>query len=608
MSIQKISPDELRPTGIDIIGGTNWGTHFCNFYETKQDMLDILVPFFKAGLEHNEYCVYITSDPVTVKDAENSLRNGIPEFDSYLSEKRIEILPHTDWYLKAGRFDSSEIFKSWDGKLRQAISNGFEGLRINGNATWLERNIWDTFIEYERDLNEHIMDKQIIVMCTYPLGKCIASDVLDVAHVHKAAIAKRKGTWEIFETPDTKQTKAQIIKKNDQLKDRINIGTQQLKEAGIDLEIKTLEHSITEDALQRSEANLRSVFENTGTSLILLDTNLNILLFNGNANNLAKNIFQRSFVYGLNMLELILEDRREEFVKNCKSVLEGNQVIFEASYPMPDNSICWYNTRIFPIQIDDNRNIGICISAEDITERKNEEFEKEKMTNDLIHRNKDLEQFSYMVSHNLRAPVANIMGFSKMLINNKSSDEDKIIFGEQINSSAQILDEVIRDLNMILTVKTELISRREKVLFSALVDNIRKIIQQVIEKENAVITTDFEKAGSIIGNRVYLYSIFLNLISNSIKYHQPGLAPLINISTIDNQGKIFIVFEDNGLGIDMLKNKNKVFGLYKRFHPEIKGKGMGLYMVKSQVELLGGSISIKSKVNKGTTFTIELNK
>lgn len=608
MHTQTKSSYELRSSGIDIIGETGWGTHFCNFYESKQDMLDILVPFFKAGLEHNEYCVYITSVPVTAKDAENSLRKGIPEFDTYLSEKKIEILPHTEWYLKAGIFDSSEIFKSWDRRLLQAISNGFDGLRINGNATWLERNIWDTFIDYERDLNEHIRDKQIIVMCTYPLDKCIATDVLDVAQVHKAAIAKRKGKWEIFETPDTKKTKAQIIKKNHQLKDIIDIGTQQLKEADIDLEIKTLENSITEDALMRSEANLRSIFENTGTILILLDTNLNILLFNRNANKLANSIFKRNYVYGLNMLELIKDDRREEFAKNCRSVLAGNQVMYETNYPMPDNSVCWYHTRIFPIQIDDNRNIGICISAEDITERKNEEIVKEKMTNDLIHRNKDLEQFSYMVSHNLRAPVANIMGFSKMLIDIKSSDNDKKIFGEQINSSAHILDEVIRDLNMILTVKTEKFLKQEKVLFSALVDNIRKLIQQVIEKENAVITTDFEKAGSISGNRVYLYSIFLNLITNSMKYHQPGLAPVINISTTESQGKIFIVFEDNGLGIDMVKNKNKVFGLYKRFHPELKGKGMGLYMVKSQVELLGGSISMKSKVNKGTTITIELNK
>jgi len=594
MSIKLTS--DLRPTGIEIIGDATWGTHFCNFFETDQDMLDILLPFFKAGLEQNEYCVYITTDSISIEEAKNSLRIGIPGIDSHIKDKRIEIITHKAWYLKNGSFDILVGFE------------GFEGLRINGNAAWLERNNWGTFIDYERGLNEHINGKNIIVMCIYPLEKCTASDVLDVAHIHNSAIAKRQGDWEIFESPDTKRTKAQILKRNEQLKDRIVIGTQQLKEASIDFENIIEEQTITEEELDISEANLRSVFDNSDTGLILLDAKMNIILFNNIANKIALSSFGRGYIHSESMYELIRGDQKEEYRINFESVLKGNHVNLEHSYVAPDKSISWFYTRMFPIKTEDAKNIGVCISTEDITSRKNIEIEKEKITVDLLHRNKDLEQFSYMVSHNLRAPVANIMGFSQLLIGSEHPPEEKEIFCKQINSSAHILDEVIRGMNLILKIKTEIILKTEIVWFSAITESIKKTIRHIIENENVVIETDFTAAETITGNRVYLYSIFLNLISNSIKYHQPGIAPVIKVSTEINNGKLLILFKDNGLGIDLNKYADKVFGLYRRFHAEIEGKGMGLFMVKSQVELLGGKISVDSKVNRGTTFTIELDQ
>ncbi len=608
MLIQNPFNHELRHSGIEVIGDTSWGTHFCNFFETKQDMLDILLPFFKAGLEQNEYCVFITDNSISAIEAVEYLRKGIEGFEKYYKEKRIEIIAHTEWYLKKGMFDSNDIFEIWDEKLKFATDSGFEGLRINGNATWLERNTWDSFLEYEEALNDHISDKKIIVMCTYQLDKCIATDVLDVAHVHKAAISKRRGKWEVMEVPEMKQSNALIMKSNELLKTRIMKGTRQLKEADSDLKNEILEHIITEKALKKSEANLMSIFENTGTALILMDTEFNVLLFNDIADQLSVITFGKTYSNGESMLDMIQKERRNEFKFNCETVFKGNKIVYDTSYPVKDGSVKWYNTRMFPVIDEHGKCIGICISAEDITERKNTELEKEKITFDLVQRNKDLEQFSYMVSHNLRAPVANILGFSKMVIENKYNEEKKKIFIEQIYSSARILDEVIRDLNVILQVKTESHSKKDKVQFISIIENIKKTITHTIEKENAVIKTNFLQAEDIFGNRVYLYSIFLNLISNSIKYHQPGIPPIIEITTYKENNNLFIVFKDNGLGINLNKNRDKVFGLYKRFHADIEGKGMGLFMVKTQVNILGGKISIESKVNQGSIFTIELNQ
>ncbi|MBE2218887.1 MAG: MEDS domain-containing protein [Ignavibacteria bacterium] len=602
------NPNELRKTGIEVISETSWGTHFCNFYETKQDMLDILVPFFRSGLENNEYCVYIACSPVSVEDAERSLRKGIPLFDKYLAEGKIEVINHTEWYLKSGNFDPVDVFDCWDKKLNLALNGGFEGLRINGNAAWLERRLWDSFLEYENDLNHHIKDKNIIVMCTYPMDKCFAADVLDVAHVHKAAIAKRKGSWEIFESPDTKRSKADILKKNTQLQDRVKIGTQQLKDASTDLEIVMLKKASTEEALQRSNANLASIFENTDTGYLLLDTNMNIILFNKIASELAVSSFGRNYMNGESMYNMLDEVSRQEFKSRCNSVLEGKQIKFEVDYHGFNNSVYWYDTRMFPIKIDEGKHIGICISAEDITDRKTRELEKESITLDLIHRNKDLEQFSYMVSHNLRAPIANILGFSKLALQDKYEESEVKNFIQQIDSSAENLDEVIRDLNMILQVKTESHAKKEEVRFAEILESIRKTLKNTIEKENAVIIENFEAAETIICRRVYLYSIFLNLVSNSLKFHNTGVLPHIEITTLKKEDKLIIVYSDNGLGIDLKKYGGKVFGLYKRFHHDTEGKGMGLFMVKAQVDILGGIIKISSEVNKGTEFTIELNQ
>lgn len=209
--------NQLRYTGLDVIGDAPWGTHFCNFFYSKQDLLEILVPYFKAGLENNEFCLWITSDPVSVDEALASLRKGIPIFDQYLTSNSIEVLAHADWYLKDGVFDPKRVIDGWNEKLDNALARGYEGMRVNGNEAWLERHVWKDFIEYERELNTSIVGKRLIVMCTYPLNKCNGADVLDVAHVHEMAAAMRNGKLEIVEKPELKRSKAEIKKLKDEL-------------------------------------------------------------------------------------------------------------------------------------------------------------------------------------------------------------------------------------------------------------------------------------------------------------------------------------------------------------------------------------------------------
>lgn len=242
---------------------------------------------------------------------------------------------------------------------------------------------------------------------------------------------------------------------------------------------------------------------------------------------------------------------------------------------------------------------------QDITERKLGEIERTKMVNDLMLRNTELEQFSYIISHNLRSPVANIIGASTVLEDSELSTEEKAMLNRAISNSVTKLDHVIKDLNHILEIKAQISGARELLHFSEMVDDIKISIKDLIDKNNIEIKYDFSEINTFLAMKPYLYSIFYNLISNSVKYRRPQIRTLIEIKSTSIENKIGLIFTDNGMGIDLQKKGEQVFGLYKRFHTNIEGKGMGLFMVKTQVEILGGKISLKSTENVGTEFKIE---
>ncbi len=108
-----------RDSGIEILGTTPWGTHFCMFYQTKKDLLDILVPYFKAGLENNEYCMWITSEPLNEKDAEKAMNAAMSDFKDYFKKRQIEIVPYSEWYLQDGVLDLDRVLNSWIEKLNK---------------------------------------------------------------------------------------------------------------------------------------------------------------------------------------------------------------------------------------------------------------------------------------------------------------------------------------------------------------------------------------------------------------------------------------------------------------------------------------------------------
>jgi DNA-binding CsgD family transcriptional regulator len=204
-------PDQpLRQSGIRVVGAVPWGAHICIFYETKEDLLETAAAYFKAGLANNEFCVWAISEPIADADAKAALRGAIPDLEAQLAAGRIEILQGTDWYLRGNQFDLQRITGGWSEKLRAALANGFDGMRVSGNAFWIETSHWKQFCEYEHELDRSLAGQRMVVLCTYALQASRAVDLLDVARAHRCCTARRHGDWEFLATPELQQARQEI--------------------------------------------------------------------------------------------------------------------------------------------------------------------------------------------------------------------------------------------------------------------------------------------------------------------------------------------------------------------------------------------------------------
>lgn len=226
---------------------------------------------------------------------------------------------------------------------------------------------------------------------------------------------------------------------------------------------------------------------------------------------------------------------------------------------------------------------------------------------ELIRHNNELQQFSYTVSHNLRGPVASLTGLLQLVDQANLNHMNQEIYGHLL-SSVKTLDTTIKDLGNIIDIRNDITRIKQKLLLKDEILDITKLLRKDIEEKHININLNVEDTPFIYSVRPMLRSILYNLISNGIKYRSPERKPLINITSSDNNEFYEIAVEDNGLGIDMEAAGSRLFGLYKRFHTHTEGRGLGLFLVKLQVEALQGTIAVQSTLHKGTVFTLSLPK
>lgn len=296
--------------------------------------------------------------------------------------------------------------------------------------------------------------------------------------------------------------------------------------------------------------------------------------------------------------DLHLTTKHRDNIRNGKPLLN-----YENRYISKSGKTVWLSWTSIPV----DKNKLVYAIAKNITHRKKHEEERNQLLSELTQTNRQLKQLTYTTSHDLRSPVANLLSVFNLIDISTIKDEETLeligLLKQATNNLKETLDNYVDDLHQqdTLEIKTEELNIRD------VLDSVIKSIHSFIQDSNTtfrVILDDFE---TITFNRSYLESIFLNLITNSIKYAHPDRNPVISITgKTDNDNKR-LKFSDNGIGFDSDKLQGKVFGLRQTFHDHAESKGIGLYLVYNHITNLGGKISVESEVDEGTTFTLTFN-
>ena len=266
--------------GISGAGGATFGTHGCLFYETKHDLLDTVIPFFKTGLEHRESCLWIVSEPLTTDEAAQALRQSIPDFDRYLSEQTMELTSCGGWCFEGGPDDLNRIIGLLNSKLAEALAKGHSGLRVGRNSGALEQRDWQSIRDFESELNNAIAAGPLALLCTYPIGGSGAAELLEATYSHPVCAAVRQGDWEFIETPELKEAKAELKRLNQRLEQKVVERTQAMRAANEEHRAEIDERTRLEEELRNQKEVLEKIFDHIPVMISFMDPGNRIKLVN----------------------------------------------------------------------------------------------------------------------------------------------------------------------------------------------------------------------------------------------------------------------------------------------------------------------------------------
>nr|WP_162425725.1 HAMP domain-containing sensor histidine kinase [Pontibacter pudoricolor] len=270
-----------------------------------------------------------------------------------------------------------------------------------------------------------------------------------------------------------------------------------------------------------------------------------------------------------------------------------------------DGGKVWIAADITPILNEEDKVEKFIVIYTDISERKFAKEQLLQMNENLVMQNNDLQQFTYIVSHNLRAPVANMLGLTRIIPKLDVNTPNYTTALQSLDKSVLRLDNVICDLSKILSIKNpENGEAAETIDLKSISEEVLNSMQETLFSLQATIELHISDGLLLTAKRAYLHSVLHNLVTNAIKYRSADRTLHLKLMTEHTPQGISLLVQDNGLGMDMEAVRPHIFKLYKRFHVHTEGTGLGLYLVKSQVEAMGGTIDVDSTKGLGTTFRV----
>ncbi|APQ19276.1 hypothetical protein A9200_06865 [Maribacter hydrothermalis] len=363
----------------------------------------------------------------------------------------------------------------------------------------------------------------------------------------------------------------------------------------------------TELRLKRSAKSFTKTFENAAIGMALVSPELKWLKAN---KSLSKSLgYSEKELLKMKTTDITHPDDLENSSSFKSKVFNGkkNNYQIQKRYFHKNGSMVHAIIGVTPVKDLEGKTTHAITQFLDITDR----IKSEKKLKDLLKvtksQNESLMNFAHIVSHNLRSHSTNLTMLANFLTNEKEEDERQNL-NRMISNAAESLAETIRHLNDVVQVKTTPLKNLRKINILKTIQQCEKSIEGLLEKDVAIIKLDISSNHFVNAVPAYLESIFLNILTNALKYRSKDRLPVIEVKTFLKDDKILITFSDNGQGIDLKRHGDKIFGMYKTFHNHKDAKGIGLFITKNQIESMGGSIKIESVVDQGSTIFIELKQ
>lgn len=579
---------ELRKTGISYVGDVPWGTHFCHFYETKQDLLDVLLQYFAAGLENNEFCIWVVSDPLGEEEARRAFGEAIADAGRYLAAGRMEIVPHTEWYLKGGAFVAERVIDGWSRKLAEALANGFDGLRVNGNESWLTDENRKDFLQYEKKLDEKLAGQRMIVLCSYPLSGSSAAAVLDVARAHQFAAVRRRGNWEVVETVELKQAREEINRLKEELEQRVADRTRELGAAN---------EQLTKEIAERLRA---------GDRIRLIIDTIPVMAWSLRPDGIVDFLNQRWISYaGLSLEKYVAnptgmihpEDIPRVLKKWAEQMALGRGYDDEMRLRRADGEYRWFLVRTEPLRDESGKVVKWYGVSTDIEDRKRAEEE-------------------------LKATSEQLRALSTRVQSAKEEEATRIAreihdeLGGALTSLRWDLEEVGERLSEPAD-SSQLTSLRKKIaamttLTETTVDSVRRLVSELrpmaldelglpeaiewqarqFETRTGIAVSyecSLENVGLNTEQSTAVFRILQEALTNILRHAQ---ATKVAIVVKREAGEVLLTIEDNGRGITESE--------------KLDVHSLGLLGMRERAHLIGAEIEVSGKEGKGTLVALRV--
>ena len=602
----------LRSSGVDVVGEMPWGSHFCLFYDTKQDLLETLVSYFWAGLQCNEFCLWVIAPPVTKEDALNALWLAYPGCDRYLRGGNLEIVPARDIYLPDGTFKLERTLSGWLTTLQRACARGFEGVRLAADTAWLESKDWKDFCEYEDSVNGAIANKRFSALCTYPLAACGAGEILDVVRTHQFAVTKRRGSWDIIETAGHKMAKAEIKRLNEELELRVIERTCQLKAVNEELTREVADRQRAENALRRTEAYLVDAqrLASSGSWAWNVRTK-EVLHWSAECFRMFGFDQKCGMPSWQQWEECIHPDDREKRRQAIEAaIIEKADYELDYRVVLPGSAVRHVHTVAHPVVSASGDLIEFVGTVMDVTERKLADEERERLRQlqaDLAHVNRisTLGELAASLSHELKQPIAASIANAQVCARWLAREEPQVQRAR--DAAMRVVEDGRRAAGIIEHLRSFYTKsgppERELIDVNEVMHEMLGLLRSEANRYSIAMRTELARElPKVTADRVQLQQVFMNLMLNAIEAMKDVTGELTIRSKMDQDGFLLISVSDTGVGLP--EKTDEIFSAF--FTTKPKGSGMGLAISRSIVAAHGGRLWANANEERGATFCFTL--